>query len=189
MSKILEAAARRLCLTCDGTRELDGQHASGEVYQIPCPGCRDSNGQPTGLWVPELTVECEGAVDEWQEDDWEIDGEDYYIVPDVVSTRTYNIGPVMVVKSIPCNPECVSCGGTGRVLSLTSDSIDGAMERLGWTNTHCTKRTDGFWWEYEHENWEVLRDVCCFASTRSAARIAAAAAVVKVAWPEVEHDG
>jgi hypothetical protein len=158
MSKILEAAARRPCPTCGGKKAVN---PFDQVVE-DCSDCQDSSGKPTGLWLPELTVECRcGYPDEY-----------------LCLGRTDN----------QCCWRC-DCQGTGRVLSLTSDNIDAAMERLGWTNTHCTKRTDGFWWEYEHENWEVLRNVCRFASTRSAARIAAAETVVKAVWPEVEHDG
>jgi hypothetical protein len=170
MSKVLEQAARRL------SPEYDG------------------------LWLPELTVECEGTVDEWQEDDWEIDGEDYYIAPDVVSTRTYNIGPVRVIRTIPCGAECISCQGTGRVLSLTSDNIDAAMERLGYGALHhhtnfyigayraelVGKKCFRYYPEVENSRG-LERAVMGFGPTRTEARIAAAEAVVKSVWPEVKN--
>jgi hypothetical protein len=162
MSKILEQAARRLCPTCEGRGLVGNNPQDGPD---PCPDCQDSNGQPTGLWVPELTVKCHCIA---------------WIVPsECDSCYAGNL-----------HKYCTRCGGLDRVLSLTTDHIDNAMGRLGcWSGEwilFAQNHPEQYRYRYEYEYANTG-----FAGgddTREAARIAAAEAVVKSVWPEVEND-
>jgi hypothetical protein len=183
MSKILEAAARRPCPTCGGKGKIychagrDGDCSwthcpqlkqyltSGCPYLggdasgadgIVCPDCQDSESKPTGLWLPELTVECEGA---------------WYELGLTKGTGLHDIN-------------CGHIPGTTRISWITSDNIDAAMERLGVY--------EGSWLRQERGNYLFAYsglefDISVSGATRDLARIAAAEAVIRAVWPEVEN--
>jgi hypothetical protein len=158
MSTILEAAARRPCPTCGGSKDVvgPGQDLMESFFHHGlCPDCQDSSGQPTGLWLPELTVKCD----------------------------------------VPCErlEAYCQCGGTGRVLALTTDNIDAAMERLGAYSGQWFRQSnyvgDGEEYGYEYCDRDARRiELAAHPGGIQAARIAAAEAVVKAVWPEVENE-
>jgi ribosomal protein S27AE len=161
MNKILEAAARRPCPTCGGRRVIFADHIDGQ----PCPDCQDDTGQPTGLWLECLTVPCRkcsgtGIKDFDPADGWGV--------------------------RYPCN--LLGCHGTGRILSLTTDNIDAAMERLGFVHLAACQVEDTNMRSHTY----LAQDPTCWfmeiQTTRQAARIGAAEAVIKDVWPEVENE-
>jgi hypothetical protein len=167
MSKILEAAARRPCPTCEGHCELPPINIY-EPDPVPCPDCQDSSGQPTGLWLPELTVECSLRRNT------------------SFNQYLYAVHSVTVTSVGHDEANCDNCNSTSRVLSLTSDNIDAAMERLEYIDSCSYKiRTAG---QYEQTYTGIGQYQYGQGATREAARIAAAEAVVKAVWSEVKHE-
>jgi hypothetical protein len=102
-----------------------------------------------------------------------------------LSRRCPNCEPDGIVLPKLCDAKWEpGCHGTGRVMNLTSDNIDAAMERLGAASGRwaCVE-TGGYIYAYEWIAWCQGEGVKI-----DEARIAAAEVVVKSEWPEVEND-